>query len=135
MGTKVRMFARTESKASRTRNACGPPSWSTIAIILFIFASSWLHPRPRRHYEGIRFLQFVAQLSSGVMHEDVVERGILHGQRLHRYFTAHRHFDQFGRGARAVAGEYAIHARAFMLHGSNFVERAQALLPIGGSIV
>src|SRR5271155_4848525 len=25
------MFARTESNASRIRNACGPPSWSTIA--------------------------------------------------------------------------------------------------------
>src|SRR5258706_8450593 len=64
-------------------------SRSTIAIILFIKFSperfltstpggSWLQPRPLRHGERICLLQYVAQLSAGVMHEDVVQRRVLH---------------------------------------------------------
>src|SRR5258708_27452386 len=164
------MFARTESNASRTLRACGPPSWSTMAtraswifppkalprminctsgkiidasinagerknlrisrstmaIMRFInttpqfgfwrpaaglsaatfrkpgaesrkpFRSSWLQPRPLRHYEGVGLLQFVAKLSSGVMHEHVVESGVLHRERLHRHLALHGHLHQFG---------------------------------------
>src|ERR1700730_13670935 len=44
--------------------------------------SSWLQPRPRRHHKGIRFLQLVAQLPTGVVNEHVVERRVLHRKRL-----------------------------------------------------
>src|SRR5580658_10543127 len=180
------MFARTESNASRIRNACGPPSWSTMAtrasrifppnalpriinctsgkiidasisagerknlrisrstmaIIRFINSTSgcsnprrsWLQPRPLRHDERIGFLKFVAQLSSGVVHEDVVERRVLHRERFHLHFVVHGHFHQFGSGERTVAGEHAEHTGAFMLYRRDVSEPVQALLPVGRSI-
>src|SRR5579863_6293988 len=157
------MLARTESKASRTLSACGPPSGSTIAtraswifppkalprminctrgkiidasisagerknlrisrstmaIIRFITytpACSWLQPRPLRHHERVGLLQFVAQLSPGVVNENVVKRCVLNGKRLHRHLLSNCEFDELGGGARSVAGENAVHARAFVLH-------------------
>src|ERR1700722_4228182 len=76
-------------------------SRSTIAIIRFIgstscgppFDRSWLQPGPLRHYECIRFLQFVAELSSGIVHEHIVEGRVLYGKRLHLHFGGNRHFD------------------------------------------
>src|SRR5579864_9433505 len=62
--------------------------------------SSWLQPRPLRHHKGIRFLQFVAQLSPGVVHKDVVEGSVLHGERFQWNSAFHRHLDQFRGGTR-----------------------------------
>src|SRR5271155_680208 len=108
-------------------------SRSTIAIIRFInsiSSGSWLQPRPLWHYEGVRFLQFVAQLPAGVMHEYVVQRRVLHGKRLHRNPGSDGHLDEFRGGSRSVAGEDSIHASAFMLHRGDVVHGVQALLPI-----
>src|ERR1700728_167222 len=165
MGTKVRMLARTESKASRIFSACVPPSWSTmatrasrilppkalpsiisagdrknlrisrstIAIIRFIASTSQnsrLQPRPLRHGKGVGFLQFVAQRSSRVVHEAIIQRCVLHRERLQRNSSRDGHFDEFGCCPRTTAGENSKHTCTLALHGRDVVERAQALLPI-----
>src|SRR5580693_4947520 len=94
-------------------------SRSTIAIIRFInsiSSGSWLQSRPLRHGEGIRFLQLVAQLPSGVMNEYIVQRGVLHRERLHCNPGLDGHLDEFRSSSRSVAGEDSIHASAFVLH-------------------
>src|SRR5207249_1795004 len=53
---------------------------------------------------AISGLQGVAQLAPGVMHEDVIERGALDGERSNRRLGAPRSFDQFHRGAGSVQG-------------------------------
>src|SRR5882757_9423893 len=94
-------------------------SRSTIAIILFINSDphgSWLQPRPLRHGEPIRFLQFVAELSPGVMDEDVIQSRVLHRERLDRSPGFDGHLNQFGSSARAVAGQDSIHPRSLVLY-------------------
>src|SRR5580693_1375067 len=140
------MLARTESKASRTRSACVPPSSSTmatrasrifppnalprmtsctrgkiidasmsagerknlrisrstIAIIRFMTSTpggSWPQPWALRHGEGVRFLQFVAQLPAGIVDEHIIQRGVLHRERLQRNPGCDGHLDQFGGSA------------------------------------
>src|SRR5437660_3195596 len=112
-------------------------SRSTIAIILFITSApsgSRLQPRPLRHGEGVCFLKLVAQLPAGVMDEDVVQRRVLHRERLHSNPSLDGHLNQFGGGARAVAGQDAIHSRALVLDRGHIIQRMQALLPILGRI-
>src|SRR5271156_6363099 len=76
-------------------------SRSTIAIIRFIKSdpgASRPQPRTLRHGEGVGFLQLVAQLPARVMNEYVVQRCVLHRERLHRNPGFHCHPDQFGGG-------------------------------------
>ena len=42
--------------------------------------ASWLHPRTRRHNKAQRLDLFVTQLTPRVVHEDIVERGVLYGE-------------------------------------------------------
>src|ERR1022692_345019 len=108
-------------------------SRSTMAIIRFMSSipgGSWLQPRPLRHHEGICLLQFVAQLPARVVHEYIVQRRVLHREPLHCNSSFNGHFYQFSCCSRAVTRQHSVHACSFVLHGSDFVERVQALLPI-----
>src|SRR5579862_3200464 len=60
--------------------------------------------RPLRHYEGIRFLQFVAQLAAGVMNENIVQSRVLYRKRLYGDAGSDSHLNQFRRSAGTVAG-------------------------------
>src|ERR1700740_449895 len=75
-------------------------SRSTMAIMRFIRKAphngSWLQPRPLRHHKRVRLLQFIAELPSGVVDKDVIECGVLHRQRFHRYAGCDRHLHEFG---------------------------------------
>src|SRR5438309_9766367 len=113
-------------------------SRSTMAIIRFINAAprdSWLQSRPWRHHEGIGFLQFVTQLPSRIVHEDVVQSGVLHTQRLHSDSCVHCYFNQLGCRAGAIAGENPIHPRAFVLNGSNVIQVMQPFFPISRRVL
>ncbi len=93
-------------------------------------SGSWLHPWPLRHGEAVRLHQFVAQLASGVVDEDVVQRRVLHGQRLHAAPSSCTAISTSSVVVRrAVAGQHAVHARALVLHRGHVRQSCAAAAP------
>src|SRR6185437_7682129 len=131
---QMRCPTRSAVPAERSwKPASAPANGKTCAVRARQWPSfdSWLHPRSLRHHELVSLLEFVAQLSSCVMDEDIVQSGVLNTESFHRHARLYGEFHQFGCGARPVAGQHAKHPRAFRLHGSDIVQAMEFLLPIG----
>ena len=70
----------------------------------------------------MRLDQFVPQLPSGVVDKNIVQRCVLYRERFHCHARLHRHLHKFGGGPRAVAGQHAVHLRAFVLNRGYIAE-------------
>src|SRR5438105_15892867 len=77
-------------------------SRSTIAHIRFMRLSSLRLGPADPTGVGVRAYFLVAQLPPRVMDENIVQRGVVHRERLHLDSRLQRHLHHFGAGLRAV---------------------------------
>src|SRR6266542_4516307 len=132
--TKGKIMAVTMSAGERKNLRI---SRSMMAIMRFMAAPSWPQPswpQPRtvRHDEAEGLHLLVAKLASRVVDEDIVERSVLHAERLDLHCGAPRQLYQRRGGLRSGGGQQAIHASALVLHAFHAGQRAQPFHPVGG---
>ena len=64
----------------------------------------------------VRAVGIVPELPPGIENKHIVERSVLHRQRLQRHARHYRHLYQIRCRTRSICRQYAKHSRAFVLH-------------------